>query len=115
MVLKNDKRDFVTEMGAEGGVGKLVLEKITNSAVAPSNVKLYAHAKLEPGATVGYHTHHGESEIYYILSGKGIYSDNGPNREVNVGDVTYTPDGEGHSLENTGNDMLEFIAFIVED
>ena len=92
MVLKKDKREAAVEFGAEGGKGKLILDKLTNRAVNPSNVKLYAHAKLEPGASVGYHIHRGESEMYYILSGKGLYSDNGTEREVVVGDVTYTPD-----------------------
>ena len=115
MVLRANNREAAIEMGAEGGKGKLVLDKLTNSAVKPSNVTLYAHAKLEPGASVGYHVHRGESEMYYILSGKGLYSDNGTAREVVAGDVTYTLDGEGHSLENAGSSILEFIAFIVRD
>jgi len=64
---------------------------------------------------VGYHVHHNECELYYILSGKGLYSDNGIMRGVYEGDVTYTPSGEGHSLENIGDDVLEFMALIVKD
>lgn len=115
MVVYNEKRKTVIEIGAEGGKGELILGKIAGGCVDPANVRLYAHAKLEPGAILGYHIHRGESEIYYILSGKGLYSDNGTEREVVAGDVTYTPDGEGHGLVNIGSDVLEFMALIVAD
>ncbi|MBQ7096580.1 MAG: cupin domain-containing protein [Clostridia bacterium] len=88
---------------------------VTDKRVNPSNVSLCAHAKLDPGSGIGYHEHYGESEIYYILSGKGLYDDNGTKREVTVGDVTYTPHGQGHSLENIGDCVLEFMAIINTD
>lgn len=115
MVLKVEKREFSALDGVEGGCGELILEMVADKRVNPSNVKLYAHAKLEPGSSIGYHVHRGESEIYYILSGKGLYDDNGTKREVAVGDVTFTPDGEGHSLENIGDCVLEFMAIINTD
>ena len=55
------------------------------------------------------------SETYYILSGKGIYSDNGTLRMVSAGDVTFTPDGKGHGLTNSGDEDLVFMALIILD
>ena len=115
MVLKEKNREFAVLDGVEGGCGELILEMVAGKGVSPSNVRLCAHAKLEPGSGIGYHVHRGESEIYYILSGKGLYDDNGTKREVAVGDVTFTPDGEGHSLENIGDCVLEFMAIINVD
>ncbi len=54
---------------------------------------------LEPGCSLGYHEHQGESETYYILTGEGTYDDNGRIRPVKAGDVTFTPDGCGHALD----------------
>ena len=115
MVLFKDKREPLVELGAEGGFGTLVLDKFNGKAVNPANVRLYAYATLEPGAKVGYHIHKGESEIYYILSGRGLYSDNGCERAVAPGDVTFTPDGEGHSIENIGDSVFEFMALVVAE
>lgn len=70
---------------------------------------------LEPGCSLGYHEHHGESETYYILSGQGEYSDNGLYRPVQPGDITFTPDGKGHGLANIGNTDLVFMALIIKD
>lgn len=76
---------------------------------------LYAEVVIEPGCSLGYHEHHGESETYYILSGTGNYDDNGVPRPVKAGDVTFTPSGKGHGLANTGDDDLVFMALIILD
>ena len=55
----------------------------------------------------------GEGESFFFLSGKGIYNDNGNEVEIVPGMVTLTPSGEGHSVKNTGDEMLVFIALIV--
>ena len=60
--------------------------------------------------------HYGESETYYILTGEGEYNDNGTSwRHVKAGDITFTPDGRGHGLANTGNTDLVFMALIIKD
>ena len=67
------------------------------------------------GCSLGYHEHHNESETYYILRGEGDYNDNGTVRPVKAGDVTFTPDGKGHGLKNTGDTDLVFMALIIFD
>ncbi|MBQ7950156.1 MAG: cupin domain-containing protein [Clostridia bacterium] len=77
--------------------------------------RLFSLVQVPPGEEVDFHMHVGESETFFILSGKGIYTDNGTQVEVAPGMVTFTPSGEGHSIKNTGDDMLSFIALIVVD
>ena len=115
MILAPENMEIVGEGGAEGGRAKLELRKLLPAAVMPSNLGLYARATLIPGAGVDYHVHTGESETYYILSGRGEYNDNGTIKPVSAGDVTFTADGEGHGLRNTGSEDLVFIALIVRN
>ena len=75
--------------------------------------RVFNHVFLAPGAEIGWHIHKGDGETYYILSGKGEYSDNGNIITVGPGDVTFVDDGEGHSLKNTGEEPLEAIALIL--
>ncbi|MFZ7104205.1 MAG: cupin domain-containing protein [Peptococcaceae bacterium] len=75
--------------------------------------RLFAKNVLKPGCSIGFHKHEGDSETYYILSGEGEIDDNGTKQHIKAGDVIYTPDGESHSLENTGNEDMEFIALIL--
>ncbi|MDD3746500.1 MAG: cupin domain-containing protein [Anaerostipes sp.] len=62
-----------------------------------------------------YHVHENEGEAYHILSGKGLYDDNGTKYEVEAGDTTYTMSGQGHGIENIGNEDLVIIPLILLD
>ncbi len=93
----------------------LTLYFLTNPPYAPEKVRMYARAVVAPGGEVYYHKHEGESESYYILSGKGIYNDNGIESEVSAGDITFTPSGGAHGIRNEGTEDLHFIALIVLD
>ncbi len=61
---------------------------------------------MELNCTLGYHKHHGDSETYYILSSEGLYNNDGTKRLVKAEDVTFTPNGCGHALDNTGKTDL---------
>ena len=98
-----------------GGQGHALIKRLLDEKQCNGKCRLYAEVTLEPGCSLGYHEHHNESETYYILSGKGIYSDNGTLRMVSAGDVTFTPDGQGHGLTNSGDEDLVFMALIILD
>ena len=76
-------------------------------------VRLFSFVQVKSGEEVEYHMHFGESETFFILSGQGIYNDNGNEVEVAPGMVTFTPSGQGLSIKNTGDEMVVFIALIV--
>ncbi|MCI6006165.1 MAG: cupin domain-containing protein [Blautia sp.] len=98
-----------------GGKGHVIIKHILGDKELNGKCRLYAQVTLEPGCSLGFHEHHGESETYYIISGEGIYSDNGNLRMVKAGEKTFTPDGCGHALSNTGNEDLVFMALIILD
>lgn len=98
-----------------GGTGHVIIRHLLEDAQLNGKCGLYAQVTIEPGCSLGYHEHHGESETYYILSGTGHYNDNGTVRVVRSGDVTFTPNGKGHGLVNIGNQDLVFMALIIKD
>ena len=97
-----------------GGEGHLVVRHMLQS---PEEMlekgRVFAHSTLEPGASIGFHIHSGESEIYYIFSGSGEINDNGEVKPVKSGDTIITPDGQGHGIKNTGDEPMHFIAIIL--
>ncbi len=97
------------------GKEQMFLTGLADFDASNPNIKLYSLIQLKPGEEVAYHMHVGESETYFILSGRGIYNDNETNIEAVPGMVTFTPSGEGHSLKNTGSEELSFIALILLD
>lgn len=105
---------MTTKLNNEGKE-KMLMTDLADFDMADPRIRLYSMVQLKPGEEVEYHMHIGESETYFILSGKGIYNDNGNKVEVIPGMVTLTPSGEGHSIKNTGDEMLVFIALILAE
>ena len=71
--------------------------------------------RLEPGCSIGFHSHETNSEIIYILSGEArcLY-DNGEERLV-PGQCHYCPKGHSHSLINaSATEPLTFFAIVPE-
>ncbi len=68
--------------------------------------------RLEPGASIGLHTHEGSSEIIFILSGKGKVLYDGSFETVEAGQCHYCPMGHEHSLMNDSDDDLIFYAVV---
>ena len=89
------------------GNGHVIIKELLDEKQLNGKCGLYAEVTLEPGCSLGFHMHYGESETYYILTGEGEY--------VKAGDITFTPDGRGHGLANTGNTDLVFMALIIKD
>ena len=70
------------------------------------------HGTLPPQATIGKHTHEGDSEIIYILSGRGSVLDDGDLLPLEAGQCHYCPKGHEHSLINDSEDDLVFFAVV---
>ena len=114
MIKTKDTVSFKTEIN-NMGKDKLFLYDLADFEKRNPKLRMFSQAELEIGEEVEYHVHEGESETYYILSGKGFYNDNGVETEVSAGTVTYTPSGCGHGIKNIGDEKLIFIALIVID
>ena len=109
-------KDLKTETKLNNeGKEKMSITALSDFDATNPKVKMHAFVQLKPGEEVQYHMHVGESETYFILSGKGMYNDNGNKIEVAPGMVTLTPSGEGHAIKNTGDDILAFVALILFD
>ena len=100
--------------GASGGIGTMKKEMLIDCEQMGEHCGLFGQVTLEPEAVLGYHEHHQETETYYILSGDGIYIDNGEEIPAKAGDVFFCKDGDGHGLKNTGKEDLVFIALILK-
>ena len=98
-----------------GGNGHVIIKEILDAEQLNGKCGLYAQVTLEPGCSLGYHEHHGETETYYLTKGAGIYNDNGKEYPVEVGDVTFCADGNGHGIKNAGKEDLVFVALILKE
>ena len=97
-----------------GGEGQVQFRAILETPEEMMNKgRLFSLVTLQPGQSIGWHVHSGDSETYCILKVSGEYSDNGSLVTLGPGDVAMVRPGEGHSLLNTGDEPLELIALIL--
>jgi mannose-6-phosphate isomerase-like protein (cupin superfamily) len=109
-------RKIINAEKKSGGKGHVIIEPLLSEKELNNKCDLYAQVTLEPGCSIGYHEHHGNTETYYILQGSGLYSDNGKELSIKAGDTTYCPNGEGHSIENNASaGNLIFMALIIKE
>lgn len=113
MIRKKSELQVEVKENLTGGVGKVKLESILKVEELKGKGRLFKRVTLPVGSSIGVHDHTTDFEVYYILRGKGKVFDNGKFVEVNEGDVIYTADGEEHSIENIGEEELEFVAVVL--
>lgn len=109
----NKTNQSVREKLGGAGEGKALVRTVVEADKLNDKGRMFNHIWLEPGSSISYHQHVGETEWYYIIKGHGLFHDNGKDVEVFDGDITATVDQEYHSLKNIGDDVLELIALIL--
>ena len=115
MIRKANQRKITQNTNMRGGTGTVTILAAleTDKGELHQKGRLFSTVTVPPGASIGLHTHEGEMEAYLIVSGQGIYDDNGTEATVNPGDVTYTAPGQSHSITNTGDGDLVLVALIL--
>ncbi len=95
------------------GNGSVEVQHLFTKDELKGKCRMFAKITLAPGSSVGKHRHEGEEEVYYLLEGQATVTDNGQSRLVGPGDAILTGDGGEHSIENTGESPLVFMAVIL--
>ena len=62
-----------------GGKGDVTITKVVSEGLCP-NARMFATITLPVGASIGYHVHENETELFCFVSGEGKVNDDG--REV---------------------------------
>lgn len=90
----------------KGGIG------ITNLRKFENELGKIIMGRLEPGATIGLHTHEGDSEVIYIISGNADFLYDDGTESVGPGGCHYCPKGHSHSMINNGKEDIVFFAVV---
>ena len=70
--------------------------------------------RVEPGASIGMHTHDTSSEIVYVLQGTGKAPYDDGEDELRPGVCHYCPKGHAHGIYNDGTEDLIVFAVVPE-
>ena len=91
MTILKQSSEGVTRENMKGGSGKATFYYVP----IPDDdgaITMASRIELEPSASIGFHEHSDDEEVYAIVSGKGVFTDGTTETEVNPGDipVSYT-------------------------
>ena len=106
MLLNFDQIEEKVIPKMRGGEGEMITRMFVNE-----DTKIM-RGRLTPGSTIGLHTHEGDSEMIFILSGAGKVLCDGAYESLAAGSCHYCPKGHEHSLINDGTEDLEILAMI---
>ncbi|WP_334179231.1 cupin domain-containing protein [Pseudoxanthomonas sp.] len=98
------ERDIaIDQPGPHGGAGTTTAYPFFKDA--PALGFEFRKRVLHRGAGIGLHQHH-KDEIYYVLSGRGIYELDGTPQDVRAGDAMLTRPGSTHAIRQEGEEDL---------
>ncbi len=105
-------RNDETVANLVAGEGEVTLSHIFSQEELPKT-RICSVLTLNPGCSVGIHSHTGEGEIYYILEGSATVHEDGVDTILNVGDTEYCSDGHTHGILNHTDTPMKFLAIVI--
>lgn len=100
--------------GCMGGNGTVSMEKLL---YAPEEMlgkgRAYVRHTLNPGVSIGTHSHEGEMETMVIVSGKAVHTINGEEQHLEAGDIIAAQPGDTHGIAQEGTEPLVLIAQVL--
>lgn len=102
------------EVGGGHGILHGRLSYTREEAAEGWSIREIGFMRLEPGDSIGVHTHTDNEDAYIILKGKGLFTDGTEESEVHEGDITIARRGDTHSLANIGDEPLLFLDVIAK-
>lgn len=106
MVIDFDKIAEAHIDGFKGGQGSLDTRNYVDDDMR------IMYSTLRPGAMTGLHTHEGNCEVVYVVSGVATFHYDDTIEEVHVGQVHYCPQGHTHYMENRTDHDLVYLAIV---
>ena len=89
-----------------------VLKKVMlrNHDLISGNLQMINWSTLLPGKTFRRHLHDNMEEVFIIVKGRAKIMVDAEMAEISDGDVVVIPVGSVHSMENLGQENVEFIS-----
>lgn len=111
MIRRQSERVEETKMNIRGGLGAARGVEFLKEGDMDGVLSL-GRTTLEPGATIGVHSHPDTNDLYLILEGRGTGVLNGEHFPVGPGDLFLVKAGGSHGLINDSEAPLTFLGVL---
>lgn len=111
MILRLSELRGETKTGIRGGEGSALDVSLLKQGDMAGVLSL-GRVTLEPGASIGEHTHPNTEDLYLIVEGHGTGVLNGERFPVAAGDLFLVKAGGTHGLVNDSDAPLTFVGLL---
>lgn len=108
MIIDPNKIEEVTLHDFKGGKGPLLTRNYVDDKCK------IMFSTLSAGSSSGLHTHVGNCEIVYVISGTATFIYDGEAEDVRAGQVHYCPESHNHYMENRTGEDVTYLAIVPE-
>lgn len=112
MIVRNAQDIPSAPRSLHDGIGLCDNRELYKNTDFETPLRFLSQTVVPPGATIGYHTHGEDEEMYVILAGRARMTVNGEVREVRAGDVLLNRRGWSHGLENPFDQPVTIMVFL---
>jgi mannose-6-phosphate isomerase-like protein (cupin superfamily) len=95
------------------GIGTLKSFSLFEDNKYDTKLRFIHYTVLPPTASIGYHKHGDDEEVYIILEGNGLMKVDNEEKIVSSGDAIINKPYSSHGLTNNSNHDLKIIVFEV--
>jgi glyoxylate utilization-related uncharacterized protein len=86
--------------GEHAGVGPILFRRMLSGSDFDTPIDFVDFTIIPPGSSIGPHRHHGNEELYFVVSGNPLITAQGETRRCNPGSLSLVRDGGWHELIN---------------
>ena len=112
--LKQDQKIEIRHH-VRGGEGDPEFRELFSKAESGNRADLLAVISLQPGESIGLHSHDTNAELYYILSGEVTVTEEDKIYKLLPGDAAFCGDGHIHGMANDTQEPVSVLAVIIPD
>ena len=113
MIAKVDRQTRREKANAQGGSGILHFRDAFSAEELGNRATMFTVITLLPGDSIGVHAHTENGEIYWILEGELVVSEDGVETVLTAGDAEFCADGHTHGAENRSGAPAKILAVIL--
>ena len=113
MIRRKEEAEVLSVEKAQGGKGHIFKNMMVNASEMYGKGRMVARIVLPAGSSIGDHAHIDDAELYYILKGEAVVTDNDKTEVLHAGDALFTGNGNRHSITNNTDEDVEFLAVIL--
>lgn len=114
MIRKKEDMELLHVENSGNVKGELTKQFLLYSDETYGKTAMCATIELPHGSMIADHDHTSDSEMYYLLDGEAVVTDNDDTHILHAGDVVFTGNGNRHSIRNESGKTIRFLAVILK-